>query len=406
MSHNIVTECPACTTRFQVTQGQLKIANGKVRCGSCLEIFNAEVYRCDDLISPLEELAQKDKDLFQKDPLFDQIEVPAFAPPQRSTSGFDKRYSTSQDEPLIEQLNDDPFDDDSDELEQPIQELIEAEVASHQPPVSEQTKVELISDHPVTHAAEKPPLFSAKEAELEKYQSPISEAATEVVSKVLPAEPRMEKQERITPTPEKSFTEATDINPPFPLSESASITPPPLTRFQPEPVMIRATHEEPSPQTGWTVLVLLSLLMLAAQYLWFNRQQLSAYPELTSGYKLVCELIPCELQAPINLQLINTQKLIIQQQAEYQGALSVNLLLKNRADFNQPFPAIQLAFSNRRGELISQRVFQPAEYLKSTHTEPMNMPAGKSVQISFDILDPGSRALSYEALLKVPSTTH
>jgi predicted Zn finger-like uncharacterized protein len=35
----LVTECPNCGTRFRVTEGQLEIAAGKVRCGSCLEVF-------------------------------------------------------------------------------------------------------------------------------------------------------------------------------------------------------------------------------------------------------------------------------------------------------------------------------------------------------------------------------
>ena len=35
----LVTECPNCGTRFRVTESQLEIAAGKVRCGSCLEVF-------------------------------------------------------------------------------------------------------------------------------------------------------------------------------------------------------------------------------------------------------------------------------------------------------------------------------------------------------------------------------
>ncbi|PIE23645.1 MAG: hypothetical protein CSA60_04315 [Neptuniibacter caesariensis] len=38
---SIVTECPACSTRFKVTPGQLKIAHGQVRCGHCLQVFSA-----------------------------------------------------------------------------------------------------------------------------------------------------------------------------------------------------------------------------------------------------------------------------------------------------------------------------------------------------------------------------
>ncbi len=36
-----VTQCPNCQTSFRVTDAQLNIANGAVRCGSCLHIFNA-----------------------------------------------------------------------------------------------------------------------------------------------------------------------------------------------------------------------------------------------------------------------------------------------------------------------------------------------------------------------------
>ena len=37
----MVTQCPACGTRFRITGSQLDRADGKVRCGACLEIFLA-----------------------------------------------------------------------------------------------------------------------------------------------------------------------------------------------------------------------------------------------------------------------------------------------------------------------------------------------------------------------------
>ncbi len=39
-----VTCCPHCLTSFQVTSSQLRAANGAVRCGSCLQVFNATLY--------------------------------------------------------------------------------------------------------------------------------------------------------------------------------------------------------------------------------------------------------------------------------------------------------------------------------------------------------------------------
>jgi len=37
----LLTRCPHCDTRFRVTDEQLGIAKGKVRCGSCMDVFNA-----------------------------------------------------------------------------------------------------------------------------------------------------------------------------------------------------------------------------------------------------------------------------------------------------------------------------------------------------------------------------
>lgn len=37
----MLTRCPTCATAFRVTPEQLKVKNGKVRCGQCQNIFNA-----------------------------------------------------------------------------------------------------------------------------------------------------------------------------------------------------------------------------------------------------------------------------------------------------------------------------------------------------------------------------
>src|SRR5690554_5833296 len=41
MSELLVTQCPYCQTRFRLTPEQLLVAAGNVRCGACLEVFNA-----------------------------------------------------------------------------------------------------------------------------------------------------------------------------------------------------------------------------------------------------------------------------------------------------------------------------------------------------------------------------
>ena len=41
---SFVTQCPHCRTRFRVSRVQLAAAHGVVRCGACMEMFNAARY--------------------------------------------------------------------------------------------------------------------------------------------------------------------------------------------------------------------------------------------------------------------------------------------------------------------------------------------------------------------------
>jgi len=50
------TQCPTCITRFKVTQTQLDVHQGLVRCGRCQAVFNATEYLQDDQPSPQLEL--------------------------------------------------------------------------------------------------------------------------------------------------------------------------------------------------------------------------------------------------------------------------------------------------------------------------------------------------------------
>ncbi|MGC3194776.1 MJ0042-type zinc finger domain-containing protein, partial [Pseudomonas aeruginosa] len=45
MSESDNTQCPLCSTSFRVNVAQLGAANGAVRCGTCLIVFNALLHQ-------------------------------------------------------------------------------------------------------------------------------------------------------------------------------------------------------------------------------------------------------------------------------------------------------------------------------------------------------------------------
>ena len=41
MTDSFVTQCPHCQKSFRVSHNQLSVARGAVRCGACMQVFNA-----------------------------------------------------------------------------------------------------------------------------------------------------------------------------------------------------------------------------------------------------------------------------------------------------------------------------------------------------------------------------
>ena len=54
MSESVITQCPHCSTSFRVNDAQLGAANGAVRCGTCLKVFNALQHRSEEHTSELQ----------------------------------------------------------------------------------------------------------------------------------------------------------------------------------------------------------------------------------------------------------------------------------------------------------------------------------------------------------------
>ncbi|MEK9820771.1 MAG: MJ0042-type zinc finger domain-containing protein, partial [Gammaproteobacteria bacterium] len=52
-----ITRCPECQTSFLITEDQLLAANGKVRCGACMHVFQAEDYFVSPMLDVTELLA-------------------------------------------------------------------------------------------------------------------------------------------------------------------------------------------------------------------------------------------------------------------------------------------------------------------------------------------------------------
>ncbi|MCQ3830966.1 DUF3426 domain-containing protein, partial [Microbulbifer elongatus] len=146
----------------------------------------------------------------------------------------------------------------------------------------------------------------------------------------------------------------------------------------------------------WTVGALILLVGLVAQFAYFQFDTLSKRDPWRNLYAQVCPLVGCRLPPQVDINAIHTANLVVRSHPQIAGALAVEAVLLNRAPFDQPFPTLQLRFTDLKNAPVASRRFTPRDYLRGELSGRKLMPAGNPVHIALDIVDPGSEAVNYE----------
>lgn len=165
-----------------------------------------------------------------------------------------------------------------------------------------------------------------------------------------------------------------------------------------EPVLLMPL---PQPRPLWSRLfwgsaVLVSFSAACAQLVWFERDRLASDPRLTPLVQHLCTEIDCRLSPPQDLSALISHQLLVRDHPQYDNALSIDLLLENRADFEQPFPALKLVFRTRQGQASAARIFEPSDYLGGEFSANALMPRNKTIQLHLALEQPTQISPAYE----------
>jgi hypothetical protein len=145
----------------------------------------------------------------------------------------------------------------------------------------------------------------------------------------------------------------------------------------------------------WAALSLAAVLVFTSQYLIFNFAELSRTPTWRPFYANLCGAIGCALPNPSDVTRLRGANLVVRDHPAAEGALIVDVIVFNEAEYPQPFPLLELGFTDLNGRAVASRRFQPAEYLRGDLTDMTQMPPGVPVRLSLEIVDPGSEAQNY-----------
>lgn len=408
MTDSFVTQCPHCQTSFRVNHAQLSVARGVVRCGSCLQVFNAARQL-------LEQGAGKEPD------------APLPAAPR----------AISQKQWTAAELDLDDLDEELARLEQrEIQPIMD--LGLERKPRTES----LSALREITGGEEElwtGSLFSETTAERAQVLEPIESLAN---ADSQPTAPIIEPDGPGRTEPSLSFA-LDDLRdePEAPLvrPEQEPPTPEHFERLsatdvadedllEPEPARKKRARNEPglhdevlqdlidepvhldwqkrrSPwgrRFLWGLLILLGAAALAGQYIAYHFEELARQDQYRPWFQQLCPDIGCTVPSKVDIARIKSSNLVVRSHPNFSGALIVDAIIYNRAPFSQPFPLLELRFADINGQLIASRRFKPSEYLSGDLEGLAEMPSQTPIHIALDILDPGPKAVNYSLSFHSP----
>ena len=410
MSDSFVTQCPHCQTSFRVNHSQLSMARGVVRCGACLQVFNAAQQL-------LNKSAEKEQQPVVAAPAAEPRPIESPAAPEPISQ---KQWQAAE------------LDLDHLDLDKELARLEELEIQPSksfgQPSATRQDTLSARRD-------------SDDGEERQWSDSLFSDSAAER-AEAIEAEPeRLEPADSGRTEPSLSLDlDDPDDTPPLQLSLDKEPEPPlmhlsavddddddePLA--QPFVTKDKRKRHEPGVREEvlqnlvddplhldwqkrrtpwgkrllWFVLVLVAAAALGAQYIAYHFEELARQDQYRPIFQQLCPTLGCTVPSKVDIDRIKSSNLVVRSHPEFAGALVVDAILYNRAPFSQPFPLLELRFADLNGKMIASRRFKPGEYLSGEMAGKAEMPPQTPIHVALDILDPGPKAVNYSLSFHSP----
>lgn len=408
----LVTRCPECGTRFRVTESQLQVAGGRVRCGSCLTVF----FGTDHLQWDLEVAsAEADPDatldqLLREIDVFEardtgNVDAELVPPEPMSVADVDGTTPSEPDVALRADNHDESVVETwQAEIDTEIHTEIQADDPLPEPEVVEFDEpvdmVEVVdeADDQTVEAREEPEPSSTVDDD-EPTSSP--DRFTELWRHEEPDadEDAHDADQMVARTPEAAASLPAHADTGSASSKTLKQSP----ALDPEDILDPLTPAAETPRSRrWlrVAVIPVAIVLLALQGAWYFFPGWAADPQMRWLPERICGVVGCTLEPLRDLEQLLITDVVVRGHPEEAKQRIVNLLMVNTAGFDQAFPDIEIAFRSPTGDLVAWKRFKPADYLNGALLSGMIIPAKTPVRVELGIEDPGTQSYGYEISLK------
>lgn len=138
---------------------------------------------------------------------------------------------------------------------------------------------------------------------------------------------------------------------------------------------------------AWAAGAVLLALALGGQAAYFHRSDLAAqYPVMKPYLLQFCGLLHCAVAPPQRPRQIAIEASDLQATDKARpGIIRLTATLRNHADYELGFPALDLVLTNAKEHTLARRIFKPKEYLERGRDASTGIPASAEITILLDL---------------------
>ncbi len=140
---------------------------------------------------------------------------------------------------------------------------------------------------------------------------------------------------------------------------------------------------------------LLLLLLLGGQYVYNNRLELASSTVTKPLVSVICKVAGCEVKIKRSPDLITTLDKSIYNLPGANNVLVIKATIRNSGAQPQPYPIVEILFSDINENSLAMRRFGPAEYLQNIPEYEILMAPEEPVYLELEVADPGRDATSF-----------
>ena len=356
------TVCPKCALTLVVTAADLRVAQGYVRCGRCLNVFNA-----------LARLSEE-RPAAGLDP-----SPPAGTAPSSATEDTGEIEVELDASILVTSVRPPAAPQTAAEPDASVQESSpEATRPDAAEPTGPTTVGDVIEPAAVADGIEPAVVgYASGHAATADAQTPEQPRATEPSSHVPQEAPLPERAASSSPS---EAPDAQQTNSPHESPEGT---------FDLE-------ARQPAAGLAWRLGACALAIALALQIVNHYRDALAANPALSGPLGTIYSALGVKLAPRWNIHAYDVRQLGASVAGAAAGEIVVRASVKNSADRAQPLPLLRVTLQDRFGNRIAARDVPPHDYLPSSVAPGSLLAAGSRVDATMVFVDPGPQAVGFE----------